>query len=101
MREIDPMLFKGIDDLEVGEISVPLIFETPKGKAYRIVKLMGRTDPHKANLKDDYQMIQSYALTEQQNKAMTNWVNSKLKNVYIRIDDQFQDLKFRYEWLPQ
>ena len=50
MKEIDPQLFKGIDDLEEGGISVPIYYETMNGNAYRIVKLMKRTEPHKANL---------------------------------------------------
>lgn len=98
MQEIDPQLFKGIDDLKEGEISVPLYYETMKGYAYRIVKLIKRTEPHRANLQDDYQMIQNYALSEKKADVTEKWINAKVNDIYIRIDDDFNNCKFTYHW---
>jgi len=98
MKEIDPQLFKGIDDLIEGEISVPIYYETMNGNAYRIVKLMKRTEPHKANLTDDYQMIQNFALSKKKAEETESWVNRKLNDIYIRIDADYQQCDFTYSW---
>ena len=79
MKEIDPQLFKGIDDLKEGEISVPIYYETMNGNAYRIVKLMKRTEPHKANLSDDYQMIQNFALSKKKARRNRELGKQKIK----------------------
>ncbi len=99
MQEIDPQLFKGIDNLKEGEISKPIYFENRDGVAYRLVKLDERTEPHKANLKDDYQMIQNYALAEKKSKVTDEWINGKVRNVYIRIDEDYQNCDFKNNWL--
>ena len=101
MKEIDPQLFKGIDDLKEGEISVPIYYETMNGNAYRIVKLMKRTEPHKANLIDDYQMIQNFALSKKKAKETESWVNRKLNDIYIRIDTDYQQCDFTYNWIQK
>jgi len=98
MQEIDPQLFKGIDDLNEGNVSVPLYYETMNGYAYRLVKLIKRTEPHKANLNEDYQLVQNYALSEKKAEATEKWINTKVNDVYIRIDEQYQNCKFTYNW---
>jgi len=101
MKEIDPQLFKGVDDLEEGGISIPIYYETMNGNAYRIVKLIKRTEPHKANLKEDYQMIQNFALSKKKAEETERWVNSKLNDVYIRIDEEYQQCEFTYNWIQK
>ena len=62
MQEIDKQVFLGIKSLGVGEISQPIYMESSSGDfAYRLLKLIDQTEPHKANIQDDYQMIQGYA----------------------------------------
>lgn len=98
MQEIDPVTFQQLDPLKVGEISKPYLFETFDGQAYKMIKLIRRTTPHVANLNDDYQMIQKYALQNNQNDKLTSWVNTKMTDVYIRLDDEFKNCEFRFNW---
>ena len=71
MQNIDKSLFIGINNLEIGQYFEPLYYEDSKGNiGYRILKLEDRTTPHKANLNDDYEYIQKFALSEKQNKIM-------------------------------
>lgn len=99
MQEIDPQLFQAIDQLKPGDISKPMLYETMDGASYRIVKLLESTEPHKANLKDDYQMIQSFALADKKEKATIIWVNSKIRGVYIKFDEAYKTCVFLYDWL--
>jgi peptidyl-prolyl cis-trans isomerase SurA len=72
---------------------------TEDGKqAYRILYLKSRTDPHRANMKDDYDFIQSAALKQKQNKAVAEWIKKKAVATYIRITDEYKNCKFMYQW---
>ncbi len=97
--EMDAALFFTIDKLKVGEISAPVKYTTSEGKqAYRILYLKERTEPHKANLKEDYQKLQNIALIVKQQKVMANWVKKKMALTYIRVDDSYKPCNFKYPW---
>ncbi len=97
--ELDAKVFFVIDKMEVGEISAPVPFKTDDNKdAYRILYLKKRTEPHKANLKDDYDRIQQWALEQKKQKVIQEWVESKIDKTYIKIDDSYRDCKFSNNW---
>jgi peptidyl-prolyl cis-trans isomerase SurA len=97
--KIDRALFFQIDSLPVGRISPPLLTVTGDGKnAYRIVVVKTRTVPHKANLKDDYQKIQEVALSEKQNKTLSDWVEKKRKITYIKLNEDFSNCPALDHW---
>lgn len=99
MQNIDKSLFIGISNLEIGEYSEPLYYEDPKGNiGYRILKLEDRTKPHKANLDDDYEYIQKFAVNEKQINQMDKWVNKSAKNTYIKVDDMFRNCSNIKKW---
>ena len=101
MRELDPQIFAGINQLKVNEISEPQLMQTRDGAAYRILKLNEQTSPHKANLKDDYQLIQSFALQNKKAKAIEQWTNTKIKDVYIKLDEDYKEGSYQYNWLNE
>ncbi|MCH7827897.1 MAG: peptidylprolyl isomerase, partial [Bacteroidetes bacterium] len=52
--QMDPMLLFTIDKMKLGQVSEPVLMRMADGKeAYRLVKLIKRTDPHCASLKQD------------------------------------------------
>lgn len=99
MQEIDPVTFQRVDDLEINEISLPFLYETYDGQACKLVKLLDETAPHRANLKDDYQMVQQFAQQNKENKKLQDWVNKKLNDIYIRLDDEYQTCQFKFAWI--
>ena len=100
MDEIDPYTFAGIENLKVGELSGPSLYEEERSgkQAYRLIKLLSKSDPHKANLKQDYQMIQQMAKGEKEQLAVNNWVKQKIALSFIRIDEDYQSCDFRFNW---
>ena len=97
--QLDPKVFFVVDKLEVEEISTPVQFQTEDGKdAYRILKLLARTDPHKANLKQDYDRVQEWGLAEKKQNEMNKWMDEKVENTYIKLNDEFKDCEFSKEW---
>jgi peptidyl-prolyl cis-trans isomerase SurA len=97
--ELDPKVFFTIDKLKVGETSNAVPFTTEDGtQAYRLLYLKLRTDPHRANLKDDYNQIMEWALNKKKDAVMTKWVAEKSKTAYLRINERYKSCALRYEW---
>lgn len=100
MQSIDKSLFAGINNLEVGEYSIPQYYEDRKGNVgYRIFKLEDRTEPHLANLNEDYEFIQKFAMNEKQVKEMDEWIIKTSKTTYIKIDPLFKRCSTNSKWL--
>lgn len=86
--------------MKVGSYSAAHACYTMDGKqGYRVLWLKSRSEPHKANLKDDYQLIQDMALEKKQDAKMRTWIMSKLPYTYVRIADTDRNHKFTYPWL--
>ncbi|TXC81371.1 peptidylprolyl isomerase [Luteibaculum oceani] len=99
LSQIDNQMFFVIDEMKAGDISKPKKFVSPGGKdGYRIVKLVSQTEPHRANLHDDYQVLQEAASAELKAQALENYIDRKLKTTYVRVNDEFKSCKFNYNW---
>lgn len=97
--QMDPKVFFVVDKLEVGDISSPVQFQTQDGKdAYRILYLKSRTDPHKANLKQDWDKIHDWALEEKKQETIGEWIAEKSENTYVKINNNFKDCVFINTW---
>jgi peptidyl-prolyl cis-trans isomerase SurA len=100
MSEVDPNLFFVLDKMEPGEISKPVVYNKQDGsKAYRLVRLDTVYEPHRANLKDDYQRIQSVTKAQKQKEVIDEWIQGKIKSTYIKINEQYRECSFEHSWL--
>jgi peptidyl-prolyl cis-trans isomerase SurA len=100
MSEVDPNLFFVLDKMEPGEISKPVVYNKKDGsKAYRIVRLDTVYEPHRANLEDDYQRIQSVTKAQKQKELIDEWIQGKIKSTYIKINEQYRECSFEHSWL--
>ncbi len=99
MKDIDPQILFTVDKLEKGEVSEPALLTTQSGKqGYRVIKVIERTNPHRANLKEDYQTIQEAASGELRTVVMQEWVNKKIKTTYIKIDPRYSTCHGKFNW---
>ena len=88
-----------ISRLEVGEVSDPVPMTTNENKdAFRLVMIKRKTEAHQANLKDDYSLVQNWAMNQKRQEAIGKWVREKAAKAYIHIDDTFKDTEFYYDW---
>jgi peptidyl-prolyl cis-trans isomerase SurA len=100
MNELDKQLFVVIDKMDVGDISKPAFMQSRDNKeAYRLVMLKSISDPHKANLKSDYQLIQNMATSEIRNAKVKDWIKDKTANTYIKVSDEYKDCSSISEWI--
>ncbi len=98
--QVDPNVLFSIDKMAVGEVSSATLITTRDGKqAYRILKLMSRSEPHQMNLTDDYPKLQELTLSEKQNTALQTWKNKKVATTYVRISDEYQDCDTLKDWI--
>lgn len=100
LSQIDPSLVFTIDKLKAGELGSPTITQTRSGsEAYHIIYVKSRTEPHRANLKDDYQRIQDEALAEKKEKSVNVWIKKKVAGTFVRIDADYKNCKFDNPWI--
>jgi peptidyl-prolyl cis-trans isomerase SurA len=89
--ELDKDLVNDLNKLKIGEFSAPLVFKDEREKVgVRIVNLRSKTEPHRENMKDDYNKIAIRALEEKKNKAVERWFINKLPTYYIMVDKEFE-----------
>lgn len=88
-----------IGKLGVGAVSDPLPMITNDNKdAFRLVMVKNKVPAHKANLNDDYALIQSWALNKKNQDVISAWIRSKAKKAFVKIDKDFSDCDFQFEW---
>ncbi len=97
--DLDPDVYFTIDSMSVGMVSAPFKVLNPGGEVvYKIVQLQSRTDPHKANLKQDYSKIQQAAIQSKQGQFINNWVEDKIKSTFIAIDKRYENCGMISQW---
>lgn len=85
--------------MKPGEISAPQVYTDDRGrKTVRLVYFKDRTEPHKENLKEDYNRIAARALEVKKAKVLENWFNEHITNYYINIDPDYQACTEIKEW---
>ena len=97
--ELDQQVSFVINKMEVGDMSAPVPMKTSDGKdACRLVYLRKKTEPHKANLKDDYTLIRDLAMQKKREEIINKWIANKSGKAFIKVCDDFKDCDFRFEW---
>jgi peptidyl-prolyl cis-trans isomerase SurA len=89
-----------LKDLRVGQYSQPVEFTDPQGKkGIRIVYLKTKTEPHRENMKDDYNRISQKALEEKKNDALDNWFTKRIPTYYIMVADEYKNCPEMSKWI--
>ena len=99
--DLQPAEFIALRDLNVGEITDPFKSEDENGKeVYKIIRLRSRSSPHRANLKEDYMVMKEMALNEKKQEVFQEWIDEKVGETYVNIDNSFAGCKFsRLGWI--
>jgi len=96
---LERQLFAAINVLEESEISKPQFMRTQDQKeGFRLVLLRKRSEPHKANMHDDYQFIKVRAQQNKQQKVMEEWVENKIDETYIKISPDLFECELDPIW---
>ncbi len=98
--QLDKDLVLMLKDLKVGEYSQPTEYVDPATgkKAVRIVEIKSKTEPHRENLKDDYDKVADRALEEKKNKALDDWFVKKMPAFYIDVSKDYASCPELEKW---
>ncbi|MBO5204658.1 MAG: peptidylprolyl isomerase [Prevotella sp.] len=101
MQELPQEVARAVDGLQVGEVSKPFEMINTRGKTVcAIAKLKNRVEGHKATITEDYQILKDVVLNKRREEAIHEWVVNKIKNVYVRVNDQYKNCNFEYQgWI--
>jgi len=97
--QLDKDIVIMLKDLKVGEYSQPTEFSDDRGKkGVRIVEILTKTEPHRENLKDDYDKVAQRALEEKKNDALEKWFTKKIPSFYVNISDEYKACPEMKKW---
>jgi len=98
--ELDKDIVVLLKNLKVGEFSQPTAFNDERGrKGVRLAYLKTRSEPHRENLKDDFNRISQRALELKKEEALDKWFHKKIPTYYIMIDEEFKSCPMLDSWL--
>lgn len=98
MQDLPPEVARVVDTMQVGQVSQPFQMINEREKTVcAIVKLKNRTDGHKATITEDFQVMKDVVMAKRREQVIHDWVVSKIKATYVRINPQFRDCEYEYE----
>lgn len=102
MQELPVEIARQVEKMEPGDVSEAFIMMDPKRntEVAAIVRLTSRIPGHRANLSDDYNMIKEMYLAHRKQEILKDWVEKKIKETYVHIEDGWDKCDFEYEgWI--
>jgi len=97
--QLDKDVVANLKNMNSGDISQPLSYTDDRGKtAVRILYLVHQTEPHRMNMKDDYDRIAQQALGLKKQQVMDTWFKQHIPDFYIDIDPEYKTCKTLDIW---
>lgn len=101
MQDLPPEIARIVDTLQVGGMSRPFQMISSRGKTVcAIVKLKSRVDGHKATITEDFQVMKDIVLNKRREECISDWIEKKIKTIYVRVNDRYRDCQFEHQgWI--
>lgn len=98
MEELPAEVARVVANIKVGEVSKPFRMKmTSNGKdVVASIKLRSRVEGHTANVSDDFQVLKAIVEGNKKQEVLNKWLDNKIKDTYIHIDDQWRNCDFKY-----
>lgn len=98
MKDLPTEIARVVDTLKVGQVSKSFSMVNNRGKTVcAIVKLKNRIPGHRATMTEDFQVMSDIVLAKMRDKKVRNWIQEKIKNTYVRMNEDYKDCDFEYE----
>ena len=102
VEDLDPDISKIITTMNVNEVSDPFLSLDKESQqpVYKIIKVLKKTESHKANLQNDYQRLAEEFLVKKKEQAFNEWIGTQQSETYIRIDATYANCNFNFNnWI--
>lgn len=98
MKDLPTEVARAVEPLKPGEISAPFSMMNSRGKKVcAIVKLVNRIEAHHADITEDYQVLSELVLNKVRDEYTRKWVQKKIRETYVRMDDRYKGGDFEFE----
>jgi peptidyl-prolyl cis-trans isomerase SurA len=98
MKDLPTEIARVVDTLKVGQVSAPFTMINSRGKTTCVIaKLKTRTESHRAKITEDFQVMSNIVLEKERQKVIREWVQKKIKETYVRMDDRYKGCDFEYD----
>ncbi len=98
--QLDKEMVLLIKNLNPGEYAKPQVYADEKGqKKVRLIFFSTRTDPHRENIKDDYNRLSIRAVEDKKQAQLEKWFSEHIPSYYITIDNEYKSCKSINTWL--
>lgn len=99
VEALPPLVAARIEGMNAGEYSTPSRYQDEdNSEGYSFIFLRKVVAAHVANLKDDYQKVQTLAKERKEEKTVKDWVDTYKKGVYVWIDPKYAGCKEMAGW---
>ncbi|MDD2793169.1 MAG: peptidylprolyl isomerase [Sediminibacterium sp.] len=96
---LDKEMIKPISTMKPGDISEPQIYLDERNrKVVRIIYYKTRKEPHRENLKEDYNRIAQRALEEKKTSTLEKWFKDHIPTYYVLIDKDYSNCDGLEDW---
>ncbi len=102
MSQLPQEIAKEVDKLQPGEISNAFMMIDPSTnrEIVAIVKLRNRIEGHKANLRDDYEVIKKMYEASAKDNILRDWLAKKINDTYTYIEEGWRNCEFEHKgWI--
>ncbi len=100
LTELPKDVFTAVNQMKVGDVRGPEYAKMPDGgDCYKIYYLIGITEPHIANLDQDWVKLQNAALEKKKAEALEIWIAKHKKEFYIKIMDRYASSPTLQHWI--
>ena len=102
MSQLPQEIAKEVDKLQPGEISNAFMMIDPSTnrEIVAIVKLRNRIEGHKANLRDDYEVVKKMYEASAKDKILRDWLAKKINDTYTYIEEGWRNCEFEHKgWI--
>ncbi len=102
VEDLDPDISKIITTMNVNEVSDPFLSLDKESQqpVYKIIKVLKKTESHKANLQNDYQKLAEEYLIKKKESVFNEWIGKQQSETYIRIDATYANCNFNFNnWI--
>lgn len=98
MQELPTEVAAKIEKMTPGDVSEAFSMMTKGNKEVgAIVRLSNRIPGHRANLSDDFNLIKKMYQNHKEQQILTEWLENKIKDTYVRIEDGWNNCDFHYK----
>lgn len=95
MKDLPTEVARAVSGLQVGELSRPFIYTNSDGRqVMALIKLRSRLPQHRANVENDFAVLQEVVLSAKRQKKLETWIADKQKTTFVTISEGWRDCEF-------